>query len=66
MHFDLNGLLQPIENLEVLQSPFSQVEIDNIVKDLPLEKSLGLDGFNSDFMKKCWMVISQDIYELWS
>jgi retron-type reverse transcriptase len=34
------------------------------VQNLPLGKSPGLDGFNTDFMMKCWTVIAQDFYDL--
>jgi hypothetical protein len=39
MHFNLNDLLQPIDDLDNLVSPFSKEEIDDIVKSLPNRKS---------------------------
>jgi hypothetical protein len=34
------------------------------VAALPSDKSLGPDGFNTNFIKKCWPIISQDFYDL--
>jgi hypothetical protein len=59
-------LLHADDNLEDLQAPFSKEEIDSIVHNLPSGKSPRLDGFNLDFMKKCWRVIAPDFYELCS
>jgi hypothetical protein len=58
MYFDLDFMLDAEQGLESLQEPFSLEEIDAIVRNLPSGKSPSLDGFNSDFMKKCWSVIS--------
>jgi hypothetical protein len=62
IHFHLSELLDPIENLGHLLNPLTTEEIDSIVANLPSRKSLGLDGFNTDFMNKCWRVISTDFY----
>jgi hypothetical protein len=35
-----------------------------IIKHLSLDKSPGLDGFNNEFLKKCWHIIRQDFYNL--
>jgi hypothetical protein len=43
--------------MDGLVDPFSQEEIDITIKDLKSEKCPGLDGFNMDFMKKCWSII---------
>jgi hypothetical protein len=66
VYFNLAELLQMTENLDDLVLPFSKEEIDRIIKDLPSGKSPGPYGFNTDFMKKCWGVISTDFYELCS
>jgi hypothetical protein len=63
MYFDLSELLQPQDDLEELDVPFQKEEIDNVVKNFPLGKSPGHDGFNN-FMRKCWNTISQDFYDL--
>jgi hypothetical protein len=59
-------LIQPIDNLSELEHPFSCQEIDQIIKCLPSNKSPGPDGFNTDFVKKCWPVIAPDFYELYN
>jgi hypothetical protein len=64
MVFNLPSLIQPIDNLSELEHPFSCHEIDQIIKSVPSNKSLGPDGFNMDFIKKCWTVIAPNFYEL--
>jgi hypothetical protein len=54
MYFNLNELLQRENNLEALVSPFTHEEINGILMNLPSGISLGPDGFNTNFMKKCW------------
>lgn len=49
---DLSNLLQLSEELHILDQPFTKEEIDQVVKDLPSDKSPGPDGFNTDFIKK--------------
>jgi hypothetical protein len=58
MHFDLNSLLQPINGLEDLVNPSTNDEVDVVVKNLKADKSQGLDGFNTDFMKNVGMSLS--------
>jgi hypothetical protein len=45
---------------------FSREEIDELMKDLPMDKSPGPDGFNGLFMKKCWAIIKEDFYRLFN
>jgi hypothetical protein len=35
-----------------------------VVASLPSNKSPGPDGFNMDFIKKCWPIIKGDFYNL--
>ena len=35
-------------------------EIDRVIQHLPP----GLDGFNTDFIKKCWSLIKDDFYNM--
>ena len=55
--FDHSAYLSPNPHLESLSYPFSKEEIDSVVKALPSDKSPGPDGFNTDFIKKCWPII---------
>jgi hypothetical protein len=57
IHFDLNNLLQRMEGLKDLDRLINKEDIDSIIRDLPLEKSLGPDGFNIDFMKNVGVIL---------
>jgi hypothetical protein len=62
--FDLPNLLQGSVDLSSLVAPFTHDEIDVIVRNLPSDKSPGPDGFNTDFLKKCWHIVCEDFYSL--
>jgi hypothetical protein len=64
LFFDLDNLLNASQELGCLSDPFSSEEIDFIVQILPHDKSPGPDGFNTDFLKKCWPIIKYDFYDL--
>jgi hypothetical protein len=64
MHFDLEDLIQHVMSLENLVIPFTKEEVDGIVKNIPSGKSPSPDGFNTDFIKKCWPIIAIGFYEL--
>jgi hypothetical protein len=64
MQFDLHAIVKRHDNLEVLCSPFSTEEIDNVILDLPSDKAPGPDGFNNTFIKNCWPIIRGDMYKL--
>jgi len=64
MMLDLQSLLLPSAQLGCLDEPFSTEEIDSVIRHLPADKSPGPDGFNTDFVKKCWPIIKQDFYNL--
>jgi hypothetical protein len=53
IYFDLQNLLIETEVLEWLEEPFSNEEIDSIIRELPSDKSLGPNSFNGDFLKMC-------------
>ncbi|KAG2578180.1 hypothetical protein PVAP13_6NG185803 [Panicum virgatum] len=64
MLIDLHTLLHPNVDLSCLDEPFTTFEIDAVIQNLPNDKSPGPDGFNTDFVKRCWPIIKQDIYDL--
>ena len=67
MHFDLNDLYENTVDPHIfidLEKPFTQEEIDDVVKNLPADKSPGPDGFNNEFLKNCWDIIKADVIEL--
>src|SRR4051812_45011307 len=64
MGFDLSSLIPPVEGLQDLSSPFSQAEIMEVLKDLPVDRAPGPDGFNGFFIKKCWPIIQSDFMNL--
>ena len=64
MHFNLQDIYDnPMssEMKEGLEVPFSDEEIDRVIKSLPNDKSPGPDGFNNDFIKNCWDIIGDDV-----
>ena len=64
MHYNLDDLFSTQEGLEFLSALFTREEIDNVVKQMPIDKAPGPDGFNGIFFKKCWHIIKEDIYQL--
>jgi hypothetical protein len=63
MHFNLQNLIVH-QDLQQLDQPITHEEIDEVVKNLHANKALGPDDFNGAFLKKCWPIIKQDIYQL--
>ena len=49
MLFDLDSLFSQDVDLSSLEEPFSHQEVDEIIKQLILDKSPSPDGFNNDF-----------------
>jgi retron-type reverse transcriptase len=47
-----------------ISAPFSETKIEDIIKNLPNDKSPSPDGFNNEFIKSCWSIIGLDIKEL--
>jgi hypothetical protein len=63
MQFDLQALVQN-QDLQAIQGLFTKQDIDNVIKNMPVDKAPGPDGFNGVFLKKCWNIIREDIYQL--
>lgn len=60
MHFDFPSLYGPTPDAHIfddLEQPFSVDEINEVVKNLPNDKSPSPDGFNHEFFKACWDII---------
>lgn len=54
---DLSQWLTDNPDLTSLEDPFTHEEIDSVVASLPSDKSLGPDGFNTNFIKRHWPII---------
>ena len=64
MLFNLEDLVNRHNDLDELVQPFSRKEIDNVINKMANDKAPGPDGFNGMFLKKCWHIIKEDIYQL--
>ena len=53
MKFNLSALLRQQVDFDSLTTPFTHAEIDTVIKDMPLERAPGPDGFNGAFLKAC-------------
>jgi hypothetical protein len=66
----INSILKNIpkevtkEKNEALMRPITQEEVDQSLKDTPLVKAPGPDGFTSDFFHYCWGIIRKDVWEI--
>jgi hypothetical protein len=65
MLFNLQQLLWQ-EDLQELEEPFPNAEIDEVVRCLPIDKAPRPDGFNEHFVKRAWPLIKYDFYRLCS
>jgi hypothetical protein len=64
MLYNLDEIVSTHNSLEFISLPFTKEEIDNAVKNMPMDKAPGPDGFNGMFFKKCWHIIKDDVYQL--
>jgi hypothetical protein len=64
MQFDLSALIRNVQGLDGLTLPFLEKEIDDVIKDMHVDRALGPDGFNGMFLKKCWPIIKKEFYQL--
>ena len=66
VNFHLPTFIHPVNDLSFLVNPILKDEIDSVVKHLPSDKVPGPGGFNIDFLKRYWHIISNDFYNLCS
>jgi hypothetical protein len=52
------------EQNEALMRPITQEEVDQSLRDTPIGKALGPDGFTPDFFHHCWSIIREDVWEI--
>jgi hypothetical protein len=65
MVFDLQNIIEASLDLSsLIRIPFTEEEIKSIVSGIPNGKALGPDGFNTNFLKKRWPIISTNFYAL--
>lgn len=64
MLFDLPTIIKRVDGLEELTVPFTREEIDQVVKEMPIDRAPSPDGSNRCFMKSCWHIIREDFYNL--
>jgi hypothetical protein len=50
-------------DLDDLGAPFTEQEIEAVIKEMPSEKAPGPDGFIRLFYKQCWSIIKHDLVE---
>ncbi|KAG2713795.1 hypothetical protein I3760_04G192000 [Carya illinoinensis] len=65
---DLSNLVQTVvteeDNERLCQLPSIQ-DVRDVVFSIPVNSSLGLDGFGSGFFQACWHIVGNDVVE-WS
>lgn len=64
MGFDLPSIIKKVYGLEELTKPFSNEEINLVIKQMPPDNAPKLDGFTGLFVKKCWSVLKEDFMSL--
>jgi hypothetical protein len=50
-------------DLDDLDAPFTEQEIEAVIKEMPSEKAPSPDGFIRLFYKQCWSIIKHDLVE---
>ncbi|XP_071674257.1 uncharacterized protein [Lolium perenne] len=64
MQFELSRILQRVDGLDDLTRRFESKEMDDVIKEMPVDRATGPDGFNGLFVKRCWSIIKHDFYQL--
>jgi hypothetical protein len=59
--FDLSAFHSSHLDLCHLEEPFSLEEAWATIKDMPLDKAPGPDGFTGRFYRSCWDIIKEDV-----
>ncbi|XP_058777028.1 uncharacterized protein LOC131651376 [Vicia villosa] len=49
--------------VQQLEAPFSMEEVKGVVWECDGEKCPGPDGFNFNFLRKCWGIIEKDVFD---
>jgi hypothetical protein len=44
--------------------PFQEKEMDDVIKEMPMGRTIGSECFNGMFLKKCWPIIKNEFYSL--
>jgi hypothetical protein len=52
------------EKNEVLMRPITIEEVDQAIKEMPVGKAPGLDGFTTDFFHHCWPMVREEVWQL--
>jgi hypothetical protein len=52
------------EQNETLMRPITQEEVDQAVKEMPLGKSPGPNGFTTNFFHYCWSMIREEVWQV--
>jgi hypothetical protein len=58
---DFEELGLPRLDLQDFRQPFTEAEIWEVIKELPLDKAPGTDWFTGPFYRLCWSIIWRDI-----
>lgn len=58
---DLDKLELPSLDTSQLEAPFFAEEVEKVIKDMPLDKAPGPDGFTGRFFATCWHIIKDDL-----
>jgi hypothetical protein len=62
MQFDLPNLIKTVDGLDELIVSFHEKEMDDVIREMHVDRVSGLDGFNGLFFKKCWHITKKDFY----
>jgi hypothetical protein len=64
LDFEELGLLRL--DLQDLDQSFTEAEIWEVVKDLPLDKASSPNGFTGHFYRSCWSIIRRDMLRVFN